>query len=156
MPLSKIVIKSVGIILKHFIFSPTPAGENYGWENGARFPEELPLPLPLPPMPPLVDYYRGGDVDLGPNSWWGGWCGIKPVISHPTDPLIFDLNRDGKLELQNSVFFDLNASGFHELTTRIPRNHGSGIKSPRRQAGKGRERVAPAKFEPAQSGSYCL
>jgi len=32
------------------------------------------------------------------------------------DPLVLDLNRDGKVELTNAAFFDLNANGFHEFT----------------------------------------
>ena len=32
------------------------------------------------------------------------------------DPLVLDLNRDGKVELKNAAFFDLNANGFHEFT----------------------------------------
>ena len=38
--------------------------------------------------------------------------------STPTrrDPLVLDLNRDGKVELKNAAYFDLNANGFHEFT----------------------------------------
>ena len=32
------------------------------------------------------------------------------------DPLVLDLNRDGKVELKNVAFFDMNANGFHEFT----------------------------------------
>ena len=32
------------------------------------------------------------------------------------DPLVLDLNRDGKVELKNATYFDLNANGFHEFT----------------------------------------
>ena len=32
------------------------------------------------------------------------------------DPLVLDLNRDGKVELKNAAYFDLNANGFHEFT----------------------------------------
>ena len=32
------------------------------------------------------------------------------------DPLVLDLNRDGKVELKNAAFFDLNSNGFHEFT----------------------------------------
>lgn len=32
------------------------------------------------------------------------------------DPLVLDLNRDGKIDLDNMAIFDLNASGFHEMT----------------------------------------
>lgn len=30
------------------------------------------------------------------------------------DPLVLDLNRDGKVKLKNVAFFDMNANGFHE------------------------------------------
>lgn len=30
--------------------------------------------------------------------------------------MVLDLNRDGKVELKNAAFFDLNANGFHEFT----------------------------------------
>ena len=39
------------------------------------------------------------------------WC---PPVRR--DPLVLDLNRDGKVELKNAAFFDLNANGFHEFT----------------------------------------
>ena len=32
------------------------------------------------------------------------------------DLLVLALNRDGKVELKNAAFFDLNANGFHEFT----------------------------------------
>ena len=32
------------------------------------------------------------------------------------DPLVLDLNRDGKVGLKNAAYFDLNANGFHEFT----------------------------------------
>ena len=32
------------------------------------------------------------------------------------DPLVLDLNRDGKVDLKNATYFDLNANGFHEFT----------------------------------------
>ena len=43
---------------------------------------------------------------------WGG-AGATPARP---DPLVLDLNRDGKVELKNAAFFDLNANGFHEFT----------------------------------------
>ena len=43
---------------------------------------------------------------------WGG-AGATPARR---DPLLLDLNRDGKVELKNAAFFDLNANGFHEFT----------------------------------------
>ena len=44
----------------------------------------------------------------------------KPQSALPkVDPLILDLNRDGKIELKNATFFDLNANGFKEYTTWI-------------------------------------
>ena len=43
---------------------------------------------------------------------WGG-AGATPARP---DPLVLDLNRDGKVELKNVAFFDLNANGFHEFT----------------------------------------
>ena len=30
--------------------------------------------------------------------------------------MVLDLNKDGKVELKNVAFFDLNANGFHEFT----------------------------------------
>ena len=39
------------------------------------------------------------------------WC---PPVRR--DPLVLDLNRDGKVDLKNAAFFDLNANGFHEFT----------------------------------------
>ena len=30
--------------------------------------------------------------------------------------MVLDLNRDGKVELKNATYFDLNANGFHELS----------------------------------------
>ena len=30
--------------------------------------------------------------------------------------MVLDLNRDGKVELKNATYFDLNANGFHEFT----------------------------------------
>jgi hypothetical protein len=44
------------------------------------------------------------------------WEKAHANIPRPVDPLILDLNRDGKLELHNAAFFDLNANGFHEYT----------------------------------------
>ena len=43
---------------------------------------------------------------------WGG-AGAAPARR---DPLVLDLNRDGKVELKNAAYFDLNANGFHEFT----------------------------------------
>ena len=43
------------------------------------------------------------------------WQGPQPAPARP-DPLVLDLNRDGKVELKNAAFFDLNANGFHEST----------------------------------------
>jgi hypothetical protein len=47
------------------------------------------------------------------------WDDTKTSIPRPVDPLVLDLNRDGKIELQNAAFFDLNANGFHEYTRSI-------------------------------------
>ena len=43
------------------------------------------------------------------------WQGPQPAPAR-RDPLVLDLNRDGKVELKNTAFFDLNANGFHEFT----------------------------------------
>ena len=46
-------------------------------------------------------------------------CGAWPdsqAVPTRRDPLVLDLNRDGKVELKNAAFFDLNANGFHEFT----------------------------------------
>ena len=40
-------------------------------------------------------------------------AGLRPARP---DPLVLDLNRDGKVELKNAAYFDLNANGFHEFT----------------------------------------
>ena len=82
----------------------------------------------------------GGALGSALGSVWGAamnWtghilfpqCGCEPLClclpadwrapqSAPTrrDPLVLDLNRDGKVELKNAAFFDLNANGFHEFT----------------------------------------
>ena len=43
------------------------------------------------------------------------WSGASTPPAR-IDPLVLDLNRDGKVELKNAAFFDLNANGFHEFT----------------------------------------
>ena len=43
------------------------------------------------------------------------WSGASTPPAR-VDPLVLDLNRDGKVELKNAAFFDLNANGFHEFT----------------------------------------
>ena len=46
-------------------------------------------------------------------------CGAWPdsqAVPTRRDPLVLDLNKDGKVELKNAAFFDLNANGFHEFT----------------------------------------
>ena len=43
------------------------------------------------------------------------WSGASTPPTR-VDPLVLDLNRDGKVELKNAAFFDLNANGFHEFT----------------------------------------
>ena len=43
------------------------------------------------------------------------WRDAGPAPAR-VDPLVLDLNRDGKVELKNVAFFDLNANGFHEFT----------------------------------------
>ena len=82
---------------------------------------------------------------MGAAESWGGHilfsqCGCSPLClclprdwrapqATPTrrDPLVLDLNRDGKVELKNAAFFDLNANGFHEFTGKFymaGRKHG--------------------------------
>ena len=39
------------------------------------------------------------------------------------DLLVLALNRDGKVELKNAAFFDLNANGFHEFTRWIDKTY---------------------------------
>jgi hypothetical protein len=59
---------------------------------------------------------------MGPDhEYWKShlqkWYDSQSSIPRPVyDPLVLDLNRDEKLELQNATFFDLNANGFHEFT----------------------------------------
>ena len=47
---------------------------------------------------------------LGEDPWKDS--GVIPPARR--DPLVLDLNRDGKVELKNATYFDLNANGFHE------------------------------------------
>ena len=49
----------------------------------------------------------------------GTYQDIQQTSAPLVSPLILDLNRDGKLELNNYTFFDFNANGFHELATWI-------------------------------------
>ena len=44
------------------------------------------------------------------------WLGAQSGPSRPRDPLVLDLDRSGKIDLENATYFDLNANGFHELT----------------------------------------
>ena len=46
---------------------------------------------------------------------YGAWPDSQAVPTR-RDPLVLDLNRDGKVELKNATYFDLNANGFHEFT----------------------------------------
>ena len=67
-------------------------------------PSHYPWPPPAPSSP-LLRY---------PPSHYP-WRDAGPAPAR-VDPLVLDLNRDGKVELKNAVFFDLNANGFHEFT----------------------------------------
>ena len=61
---------------------------------GPRLPGLIPS---LPPIPP--SHYPWRDAGATPAR---------------RAPLALDLNRDGKVELKNAAFFDMNANGFHE------------------------------------------
>ena len=67
-------------------------------------PSHYPWPPPAPSSP-LLRY---------PPSHYP-WRDAGPAPAR-VDPLVLDLNRDGKVELKNVAFFDLNANGFHEFT----------------------------------------
>ena len=67
---------------------------------------------PIDPTPPRPGSPVGGDVYPDYTDPWRG-AGATPTR---VDPLVLDLNRDGKVELKNAAFFDLNANGFHEFT----------------------------------------
>ena len=92
-----------------------------------------PISFPKPPKPqepsfPTPDF-KGPILPIGPNpnlprKPFGGdtypdyrrpWKDTVPAPAR-RDPLVLDLNRDGKVELKNAAFFDLNANGFHEFT----------------------------------------
>lgn len=91
---------------------------NGGPNRPVSFPPRIPsskdpmmpfIPGTLDPTQPLIN---GSYPD--PR-----WKDAFPAPSRPVDPLVLDLNRDGKIELQNATFFDLNANGFHEYTSWI-------------------------------------
>ena len=63
---------------------------------GPRLPGLIPS---LPPIPP--SHYPWRDAGATPAR---------------RDPFVLDLNHDGKVELKNAAFFDMNANGFHEFT----------------------------------------
>ena len=63
----------------------------------------------LKPLTPHLNEIRNL---LGEDPWKDS--GVIPPARR--DPLVLDLNRDGKVELKNAAFFDLNANGFHEFT----------------------------------------
>ena len=67
-------------------------------------PSHYPWPSPAPSSP-LLRY--------PPSHYPWRDAGATPTRR---DPLVLDLNRDGKVELKNAAFFDLNANGFHEFT----------------------------------------
>ena len=88
---------------------------------GPRLFPRPPTPLPikpgvlLPPLGPVPTFPvtpHGGDIYPSYSDPWRG-AGATPTRR---DPLVLDLNRDGKVELKNAAFFDLNANGFHEFT----------------------------------------
>ena len=49
------------------------------------------------------------------EGWRNAMGSVQPIV-RGGDPLVLDLNRDGKINLDNATFFDLNANGFHEFT----------------------------------------
>ena len=67
---------------------------------------------PIDPTPPRPGSPVGGDVYPDYADPWRG-AGATPTR---VDPLVLDLNKDGKVELKNAAFFDLNSNGFHEFT----------------------------------------
>ena len=72
---------------------------------------------PLPPTPPSHYPWPPPDPSSPPQyppSHYP-WRDAGPAPARP-DPLVLDLNRDGKVELKNAAYFDLNANGFHEFT----------------------------------------
>ena len=103
-----------------------------GWSLGAAMglgsflppltKDERPNP-PIGPLPPFQPSPSGepsgtgGILGLTGAPYWQRFKDTLPVQHF--DPLVLDLNRDGKVELKNAAFFDLNNSGFHELTTWI-------------------------------------
>ena len=78
--------------------------------SGPKYPV---LPIgPIPLLPLLSQKPLGDDIYPSYSDPWRG-AGATPTRR---DPLVLDLNRDGKVELKNAAFFDLNANGFHEFT----------------------------------------
>ena len=63
----------------------------------------------LKPLTPHLNEIRNL---LGEDPWKDS--GVIPPARR--DPLVLELNRDGKVELKNATYFDLNANGFHEFT----------------------------------------
>ena len=69
----------------------------------------------LPRMKELGDKRNWEFYRLLYHEKYGAWPDSQAVLTR-RDPLVLDLNRDGKVELKNAAFFDLNANGFHEFT----------------------------------------
>ena len=97
-----------------------------GWDLlkdfGRNFEREIMPLLPglipsLPPTPP--SHYPwpppapSSPLRYPPSHY--PWRDAGPAPAR-VDPLVLDLNRDGKVELKNAAYFDLNANGFHEFT----------------------------------------
>ena len=87
-------------------------GRNFEREIMPLLPGLIPGIPPIDPTPPRPGSPVGDDVYPNYDNPWRD-AGATPTRR---DPLVLDLNRDGKVELKNAAFFDLNANGFHEFT----------------------------------------
>ncbi len=81
-------------------------------DGGPNPPIKFP-PQPLNPSMPSIPW-NPYNITTPEHLYYNPWQDASVV--RPLDPLVLDLNRDGKIELQNATYFDLNANGFHEYT----------------------------------------
>ena len=118
----------------HFlgVFGAMPGavtGAKLGWEGGHKLGDMAYDYLTNPDKPSPLPY-DNEDSDRGPNP--GGpngsgtyippyrkddWRDAGNINPPKSDPLMFDLDRDGKIDVSRKGYFDLDGNGFAEYTS---------------------------------------
>ena len=94
--------------------SPEHQGPNPRFKYPSHPPASPGILMPNLPVPPSGSHHDW--TSSPPENPRKRWEDTQTGPNRPVDPLVLDLNRDGKVEFKNAAYFDLNANGFHEYT----------------------------------------